>query len=112
MINFKTVENTVKETIESISHRDENWNWNVKVDEDKVVIHWGYFDYVEEPNANFTIQEIEFDEASEPVIRASNEHGETIAIKIIGQEFYQDGDLRHATIGLMLQIEEIAHKLY
>ena len=40
--------NIIKQAVEAES--DHNWNWYVRsIDEEKILIRWGYFDYLNEP---------------------------------------------------------------
>ena len=43
-------ENVIRKQVLAESENDKNWDWRVSsIDEYKVYIHWGYFDYLNEP---------------------------------------------------------------
>ena len=43
-------EKVIRDQVQIESENDKNWEWNVSsIDDEKVCIHWGYFDYLNEP---------------------------------------------------------------
>ena len=56
MIDLRDYKDLIRSTVKKIDEKDENWKWAVKsIGKAKVLIRWGYLDYLEEKQNCFII---------------------------------------------------------
>lgn len=57
MIDLREYEDLIREEVQKVNERDNNWKWSVKsVGKKRAYIRWGYLDYMEEKQNAFILE--------------------------------------------------------
>lgn len=114
MIDLREYEDLIREEVQKVNERDNNWKWSVKsVGKKRVRIRWGYLVYMEEKDDAF-ILEIDCDQKNEGIgdwLWAKQPDGDHIECYMVveGTPNTRIGAECNIKNGIRWAIEEIEH---
>lgn len=114
MIDLREYEDLIREEVQKVNERDNNWKWSVKsVGKKRVRIRWGYLVYMEEKDDAF-ILEIDCDLKNEGIgdwLWAKQPDGDHIECYMVveGAPNPRIGAECNIKTGIRWAIEEIEH---
>lgn len=114
MIDLREYEDLIREEVQKVNERDNNWKWSVKsVGKKRVRIRWGYLVYMEEKDDAF-ILEIDCDQKNEGIgdwLWAKQPDGDHIECYMVveGTPNPRIGAECNIKNGIRWAIEEIEH---
>lgn len=91
MIDLREYKDLIRKLVAEENEKDQNWKWSVKsIGKSKVLIQWGYLDYLEEPAPkncfSITANEYPDDKFSENDISYRHPTGEMLSFVSFGNE--------------------------
>ena len=120
MIDLREYEDLIREEVQKVNERDNNWKWSVKsVGKKRVRIRWGYLVYMEEKDDAF-ILEIDCDQKNEGIgdwLWAKQPDGDHIECYLVveGRPNPRVGaecNIKNAIRWAIDEIEHFAHSRY
>lgn len=114
MLDLRNYKELIRELVAKENSKDPNWKWSVKsISKTKVLIRWGYLDYMEEKNNCFVL-ELENDVDGTGIgdwIHTRRPDGEIIEAYLVveGKPNPKLGAEQNIRSGLRDAIEEIAY---
>lgn len=116
-IDFRNYADLIRKAVKEANDRDPNWEWSIRsLTKCKVLIRWGYLDYLEEkhPHNCFSLT-IDYpnDEHLWNAITYRHPSGEMLSFNTFGKDHWET----HATVELAIEgairnIEGYAHSRY
>ena len=116
-IDFRNYANLIRKAVKEANDRDPNWKWSVRsLSKRKVLIRWGYLDYLEEKHPkncfSLTIDQ-PGDEILWNAITYRHPSGEMLSFNDFGENSWNThSTIEQAIEGAIKSIEYYAHSRY
>ena len=114
MKTLKKYEDLIRNTVNKMNEDDPNWDWSIEsFDDYKVLIRWGYLDYLEEKDNCFIIRLIKGDDEGELFMTSRTPQDEMIDGYFPSDEDHSWSDKWESAVKSALDdIAYVAHNKY